>query len=146
MGGGAKALQTIARRILAQVCSTLACKRNWSMYSFVHNKVRNHLKHSRAVDLIYIYTNSRLFRHRRGPNPAQWYGLNMFHSNDDLDGDDQNDDEDQDLHERGDDIDNNDIESMDFDIDNLDSNNSHSDDNDGGGDEDFAILILIRKL
>jgi hypothetical protein len=47
MGSGAKALQTIARRILGQVCSALACEQNWSMYSFVHNKVRNHLKHNR---------------------------------------------------------------------------------------------------
>ena len=37
MGGGAKALQTIARCILAQVCSASACECNWSMYSFVHN-------------------------------------------------------------------------------------------------------------
>ena len=94
MGGGAKALQTIARRILAQVCSTSTCERNWSMYSFIHNKVRNRLKHSRAEDLVYIYTNSRLLRHCRGPTPAQWYGLNTVHSDDDLDGDDQDDVED----------------------------------------------------
>ena len=87
MGGGAKALQTIARRIFAQVCSASACERNWSMYSFVHNKVRNRLKHSHAEDLVYIYTNSRLLRHRRGPTPVQWYGLNTVHSDDDLDGD-----------------------------------------------------------
>jgi hypothetical protein len=43
MGGGAKALQTIARRILAQVCSASACERNWNMYSYIHNKSRNRL-------------------------------------------------------------------------------------------------------
>ena len=139
MGGGAKALQTIARRILAQVCSALACERNWSMYSFVHNKVRNRLKHSRAEDLVYIYTNSRLLRHRRGPTPVQWYGLNTVHSDDDLDGDDQDDAEDQDPHEEGDDIDNNDVEPMDFDENALDSDDSHSDGNDDGGDGNFAI-------
>ena len=52
------------------------------------------------------------------------------------------------LHEGVDDIDNNDIESMDFDIDYLKSDNSHSDGNDGGGDGDFAILefneVMIR--
>ena len=37
MGGGAKALQTISRHILAQVCSASACERNWNMYSYVHN-------------------------------------------------------------------------------------------------------------
>ena len=139
MEGGAKALQTIAQRILAQVCSASACERNWSMYSFVHNKVHNRLKHSRAEDLVYIYTNSRLLRHRRGPTPVQWYGLNTVHSDDDLDGDDQDDAEDQDPHEEGDDIDNNDVESMDFDENALDPNDSHSDGNDDGGDGDFAI-------
>ena len=57
MDSEAKALQTIARRILAQVCSISSCERNWSTYSFVHNKVRNHLHPSRAEDLVYIYTN-----------------------------------------------------------------------------------------
>ena len=149
MGGGAKALQTIARRILAQVCSASACERNWSMYSFVHNKVRNRLKHSRAEDLVYIYTNSRLLRHRRGRTPVQWYGLNMVHSDDDLDGDDQDDAEDQNPHEEDDDIDNNDVEPMDFDENALDSDDSHSDGNDDGGDKDFAIYdfnedVMIR--
>ena len=139
MGGGAKALQTIARRILAQVCSASACERNWSMYSFVHNKVSNHLKHSRAEDLVYIYTNSRLLRHHRGPTPVQWYGLNTVHSDDDLDGDDQDDAEDQDPHKEGDDIDNNDVKPMDFNENALDSDDSHSDGNDDGGDGDFAI-------
>ena len=116
------------------------------MYSFVHNKVRNRLKHSCAEDLVYICTNSRLLRHCRGPNLAQWYGLNIVHSDDDLDGDDQDDDEDQDLHENGDDIDNNDIETMDFDIDNLDSDDSHSHGNDGGGDGNFAIFDFHNKV
>ena len=146
MGGGAKALQTIARRIFAQVCSASACERNWSMYSFVHS---NRLKHSCAEDLVYIYTNSRLLRHRRGPTPIQWYGLNLVHSDDDLNGDDQDDAEDQDPHEEGDDIDNNDVEPMDFDENALDSDDSHSDGNDDGGDEDFAIYdfnedVMIR--
>ena len=119
------------------------------MYSFVHNKVRNHLKHSSAEDLVYIYTNSRLLRHRRGPTPVQWYGLNTVHSDDDLDGDDQDDAEDQDPHEEGDDIDNNDVEPMDFNENALDSDDSHSDGNDNGGDGDFAIYdfnedVMIR--
>ena len=94
MGGGAKALQTIARRILVQVCSASAYEYNWSIYSFVHNKVHNRLKHSRVEDWVYIYTNSRLLRHHRGPTLAQWYGLNTVHSDNDLDGDDQDDNED----------------------------------------------------
>ena len=63
MGSEAKALQTIARQILTHVCSISSCEQNWSIYSFVHNKVRNCLQPSRAEDLVYIYTNSRLFRH-----------------------------------------------------------------------------------
>jgi hypothetical protein len=90
MGSRAKALQTIARRILGQVCSASACERNWSMYSFIHNKVRNCLKHNRADDLVYVYANTRLIRHKRGPRIAQWYGLNQVHSDDDSDGEDPN--------------------------------------------------------
>ena len=52
---------------------------------FVHNEVRNRLQPSRAEDLVYIYTNSRLLRHRRGPNPVQWYGIYQIHSDDELD-------------------------------------------------------------
>jgi hypothetical protein len=88
MESGAKALQTIARRILGQVCSTLACERNWSMYSFVHNKVHNYLKYNKADDLVYVYANTRLIRHKKGPRIAQWYGLNQVYSDDDSDGKD----------------------------------------------------------
>ena len=63
MGSEAKALQTIARQILAQVCSISSCEWNWSIYLFVHNKIRNHLQPSRVEDLVYIYTNSRFLRH-----------------------------------------------------------------------------------
>ena len=54
LGSEAKALQTIARKILAQVCSISSCERNWSTCSFVHNKVCNRLQPSHAEDLIYI--------------------------------------------------------------------------------------------
>ena len=86
MGIETKALQTIAKRILAHVCSISSCEWNWSIYSFVHNKVRNCLQPSRIEDLVYIYTNNRLLRHRRGPNPVQWYGIYQIHSDDESDG------------------------------------------------------------
>lgn len=38
-----KLLPPIARRVLAQVVSSSSCERNWSSYSFVHNKSRNRL-------------------------------------------------------------------------------------------------------
>ena len=61
-------------------------EQNWSTYSFIHNKIRNHLQSSCAEDLVYIYTNSRLLRHRRGPNLVQWYGIHQIHSDDESDG------------------------------------------------------------
>lgn len=134
MGGGVKALQTIARRILAQVCSASACERNWSMYSYVHNKSRNRLKHSRAEDLVYIYTNSRLIRHRRGPRPAQWYELNEVHSDDDLDEEDDNED-DVDTNDRAGNDDDNNVDDMEFDLDDLESENHDSEDEDGNGSD-----------
>ena len=109
MGGGAKALQTIARCILEQVCFASTCERNWSMYLYVHNKGRNRLKHSRAQDLVYKYTNSKLLWHRRGPRPAQWYRLNEVHSDNDLDGED-----DDDRNDRGGNVDNDGIDNIDF--------------------------------
>ena len=133
MGGGAKALQTIARRILGQVCSASAGERNWSMYSYVHNKGHNCLKHIRAKDLVYIYTNSRLLRHRRDPKPAQWYRLNKVHSDDDLDGEDDND-VDLDQNDKGDIVD-----DYDIDLENHDSDDD-DDDDDYDGDENLGVF------
>jgi hypothetical protein len=59
-GSVGKLLPRIARRILAQVVSSSSCERNWSSYSFVHSKARNRLLPSRAGDLVYVYTNSRV--------------------------------------------------------------------------------------
>ena len=126
MGGGAKAFQTIARCILGQVCFASACERNWSMYSYIHNKVRNRLKHSCVEDLVYIYTNSRLLQYWRGPRLVQWYGLNEVHSDDDLDEEDDNE-VDVDPNDRGSDVEDNDIDNIDFDLDDLGLEN-HSDD------------------
>jgi Protein of unknown function (DUF 659)/hAT family C-terminal dimerisation region len=143
MGGGAKALQIIARRILGQVCSASACERNWSMYSFVHNKVRNRLKHDRAEDLVYIYTNSRLLRHRRGPRPAQWYGLNAIHSDDESDGVDHDDGLDFDQDERGSPpVDDENMDDLDFNLDDLDVDDPESDgdDSDDGASGNMGIF------
>jgi hypothetical protein len=60
-GSVRKLLPRITRRILAQVVSSSSCKRNWSSYSFMHSKARNRLLPSRAEDLVYVYTNSRVF-------------------------------------------------------------------------------------
>lgn len=47
--------------------------------SYIHGKVHNHLKHSHKEDLVYICTNSRLLRYKRGPRLVQWYGTNDIH-------------------------------------------------------------------
>ena len=139
MGGGAKALQTIARRILGQVCSTSVCERNWSLYSYIHNKGRNRLKHSHVEDLVYIYTNTRLLQHRRGRKPAEWYGLNEVHSNDDLDGEDD-DNVDLDRNDRGNNVDDDSIDNIDFNLDDINSKNHDSDDDDYDGDGNLGVF------
>jgi hypothetical protein len=34
---------------------------------------------------VYVYANTRLIRHMKGPRISQWYGLNQVHSDDDSD-------------------------------------------------------------
>ena len=68
------------------------------MYSFVHNKSRNHLGTKKAEDLVYIYTNTRLLRGRLEANPLRWYENNMFSKDQDegVDDDSNMDDGDDD--------------------------------------------------
>jgi hypothetical protein len=55
------------------------------MYSFVHSKTQNCLELEKVEALVYIYTNSCLFRQRPGVNPVCYYDDNIFSedSNDD---------------------------------------------------------------
>lgn len=55
------------------------------MYSFIHNKVRNRLGVKKAEDLVYIYTNSKLLRERRGADPILWYENHPFSEESDSD-------------------------------------------------------------
>jgi hypothetical protein len=98
---GGNALPIIAKQILSLTCLASSCERNWSMYSFLHNKMRNHLGVEKAKALVYIYTNSRLFRQRPSANPIRYYDDNIFSTDSDDDGgalsetdDDDNDDND----------------------------------------------------
>ena len=50
-------LQTLESRVLSQVCSSLAAKRNWSTYGFIHSVKRNRLQSTKAEDLMYIHSN-----------------------------------------------------------------------------------------
>jgi hypothetical protein len=82
---GSNALPKIAKRILSLTCSASSCERNWSMYSFVHSKSRNRLGVDKAEALVYIYTNSKLFRQRPGANPVRWYDNNILFEDSDPD-------------------------------------------------------------
>ena len=93
---GGEALPKIAKRVLALTCSASLCERNWSMYSFVHNKSRNRLGTKKAKDLVYIYTNTRLLRGRLGADPLRWYENNVFSEDEDESVDDNSDTDDRD--------------------------------------------------
>lgn len=53
-------LQTLASRVLSQVCSSSVAERNWSTYEFIHSVKRNKLQSAKAEDLVYIHSNLRL--------------------------------------------------------------------------------------
>ena len=76
-GACGKFLAPIAKRILAQTLSSSSCERNWSSYSFVHNKVRNRLLPQRANDLVYVYTNSKLLANGKLTDEKRWYAENL---------------------------------------------------------------------
>ena len=142
----------------------MSYERNWSIYSFVHNKVCNRLQPSRAEGLVYIYTNNGLPRHRRGPKSIQWYGIHQIHSDDESDGkgsdgDDPGGYSDIDANM----TDNDNIGSDDYGFDNIESSNNASNGDDsnsrdggesreyngggyefdgssGGGGDDFGVF------
>ena len=88
---GGQALPKIVKRVFALTCSASSYERNWSMYSFVHNKSQNGLGTKKAEDLVYIYMNTRLFRGRLGANLLQWYENNVFSEDEDEGVDDDSD-------------------------------------------------------
>jgi hypothetical protein len=72
-------LQTLASRVLSQVCSSSAAERNWSTYGFIHSIKRNRLQSTKAKDLVYIHSNLRLISRSR-PNynegPSKLWDVN----------------------------------------------------------------------
>jgi hypothetical protein len=88
-GSIGKLLLRIARRILAQVVSSSSCERNWSSYSFVHSKARNRLLPSRAEDLVYVYTNSRVLNQNLpfiDEAAIEWYMQTIVSKDSDFEG------------------------------------------------------------
>ncbi|MQM16552.1 hypothetical protein Taro_049511 [Colocasia esculenta] len=57
---GSNALTFIAIWVLSQTTSASQCDRNWSMFSLIHSKVRNHVKTERLEKLVYCHYNMRL--------------------------------------------------------------------------------------
>jgi hypothetical protein len=105
---GGNALPIIAKRILSLICSGSSCEWNWSMYSFVHSKMRNHFGVDKAEALVYISTKSRLLRQRLGADPMHYHDDNIFSEDSDDDGgapsetdDDDNDGNDDNNGNRG---------------------------------------------
>ena len=76
-GACGKLLAPIAKRILVQTVSTSSCERNWSSYSFVHDRKRNRLLPKRADDLVFVYTNSRLLATSKLTDEKRWYAENL---------------------------------------------------------------------
>ena len=76
-GACGKLLAPIAKRILAQTVSSSSCERNWSSYSFVHDKKRNRLLPGRADDLVFVYTNSKLLANAKLTDEKRWYAENV---------------------------------------------------------------------
>ncbi|CAN6680004.1 unnamed protein product [Malus baccata var. baccata] len=59
-GASTPSLQSIALKLLGQLCSSSCCERNWSTYSFIHSLRRNKITPQRAEDLVFVHNNLRL--------------------------------------------------------------------------------------
>jgi hypothetical protein len=88
-GSVGKLLPCNARRILAQVVSSSSCEWNSSSYSFVHSKAQNRLLPSRAEDLVYVYTNSRVLNQNvpfTDEAATEWYRQTVVSEDSDSEG------------------------------------------------------------
>ncbi|XP_073138631.1 uncharacterized protein [Henckelia pumila] len=59
-GEEAPHLRKIAIKVLSQTCSSSGCERNWSTWSLIHTKLRNHLAIAKLHKLVYVHYNMRL--------------------------------------------------------------------------------------
>ena len=72
-GYKAPVLQGLAMKVLSQTTSASACERNWSAYNNILSKKRNRLGDDRCKDLVYVFTNQRLFdTKKRRQDPVTW--------------------------------------------------------------------------
>jgi hypothetical protein len=59
-GAVAPELTKVAVRVLSIPTSSAAAERNWSTFSYIHDKKRNKLSNDRVFKLVYIYFNNKL--------------------------------------------------------------------------------------
>ena len=59
-GAMAPELTKVAVRVLSIPTSSAAAERNWSTFSYIHDKKRNKLSNDRVFKLVYIYFNNKL--------------------------------------------------------------------------------------
>ena len=55
------ALQKIAQPIAEMIALSATSERVWSIFKFIHSRLRNRLTNERVRKLVFIYTNSILF-------------------------------------------------------------------------------------
>jgi hypothetical protein len=52
-------LSRLAKTLFCLVPSSAASERNFSTFSFIHNKLRNRLKSDKVEKLVYVFDNSK---------------------------------------------------------------------------------------
>ncbi|KAL2610701.1 hypothetical protein R1flu_029274 [Riccia fluitans] len=79
-GKAAPKLWLIAMDILGLTTVASACERGWSLYGFVHSKLRNRLSVDRQHKLVYVHHNARInsINHKRHRKSARL--LNTFYT------------------------------------------------------------------
>jgi len=102
-GAVAPELTNVAARVLSIPTSSAASERNWSTFSYIHDKKRNKLTNDRTFKLVYIYFNNKL-KNPKKPNKA----TNVGEDNDVIEvSDDDGDDGDYSVNDSDGSVDNN---------------------------------------
>jgi hAT family C-terminal dimerisation region len=53
-------LNLCAKEINSMICSSASSERAWSIFRFLHNRLRNRLSKEKVEQLVFIYTNSSI--------------------------------------------------------------------------------------
>ena len=68
-GADTPTLQELAMKLLSQCASSSGCERNWSIFAFIHTKLRSRLGHKKLHQLVFVNYNLRLRIQRAGSIP-----------------------------------------------------------------------------